>query len=107
MTNNLPCDDAVSRREALKCLNGTWGDYSVLNEVFERINKLPSVTQNGTPIPDKEQKPCNVPTVNVLDKIRAEIIEKYWDCDICKYNGHFNIRGDINDILQIIDKHTM
>ena len=41
----------------------------------------------------------------VFDKIRAEIIEKYWDCDICKYNGHFNIRGDINDILQIIDKY--
>ena len=63
--------------------------------------------KNGTPIPDKEQKPGNVPTVNVLDKIRAEIIEKYWDCDICKFNGRFNIRGDINDILQIIDKHTM
>ena len=45
------------------------------------------------------------PKTNVLDKIRAEIIEKYWDCDICKYNGHFNIRGDINDILQIIDKY--
>lgn len=41
----------------------------------------------------------------VLDKIRDEIIEKYWDCDICKYNGHFNIRGNINDILQIIDKY--
>lgn len=42
----------------------------------------------------------------ILDKIRAEIIEKYWDCDICKFNGHFNIRGDINDILLIIDKYT-
>ena len=42
---------------------------------------------------------------DVLDKIRAEIIEKYWDCDICKFNGRFNIRGDINDILQIIDKY--
>ena len=41
----------------------------------------------------------------MLDKIRAEIIEKYWGCDICNYNGHFNIRGDINDILQIIDKY--
>ena len=42
----------------------------------------------------------------IFDKIKAEIIEKYWDCDICKYNGHFNIKGDINDILQIIDNHT-
>ena len=43
--------------------------------------------------------------VEELEKIKEEIIEKYWDCDICKYNGHFNIRGDINDILQIIDNH--
>ena len=43
--------------------------------------------------------------INVLDKIRAEIIEKYWDCNICKYNGHFNVKGDISDILQIIDKY--
>ena len=42
-----PCDDAISRREALKCLNGAWGDYSVLNEVFERIDKLPPVTQKS------------------------------------------------------------
>ena len=45
----------------------------------------------------------------LLDKIRAEIIEKYWDCDICKweidYKPHYNIRGDVNDILQIIDKY--
>ena len=45
----------------------------------------------------------------VLDKIRDEIIKKYWDCDICKYtyDGHFNIKGDINDILQIIDKYKV
>ena len=42
----------------------------------------------------------------VLDKIRAETIEKYWDCDICKWkSGHYLIRGDISDILQIIDKY--
>ena len=43
---------------------------------------------------------------DVLDKIRAEIVEKYWDCDICKWkSGHYLIRGDISDILQIIDKY--
>ena len=42
-----PCADAVSRQDALNCLNGTWGDYSVLNEVYERISKLPSVTQKS------------------------------------------------------------
>ncbi len=51
--------------------------------------------------PLKEDNKVN----EVLDRIRAEIIEKYWDCDICKYNGHFNIRGDISDILQIIDRY--
>lgn len=41
------CDDAISRREALKCINDTWGDYFILNELFERIDKLPSVTQKS------------------------------------------------------------
>ena len=47
--------------------------------------------------------------ISLFNKIRAEIIEKYWDCEICKwkidYKPHYNIRGDINDILQIIDKY--
>ena len=42
-----PCDDAISREDALNCLNGAWGDYSVLNEVYERISKLPSVTHKS------------------------------------------------------------
>ena len=43
----------------------------------------------------------------MLDMIKAEIIIKYWDCDLCKYtyDGYFRIKGDINDILQIIDKY--
>lgn len=43
--------------------------------------------------------------IEELEKIKEAIIEKYWDCDICKFNGHFNIRGSINDILQIINRH--
>ena len=42
-----PCDDAISRKEALNCINDTWGDYFILNELFERIDKLPSVTQKS------------------------------------------------------------
>ena len=42
-----PCDDAISRKEALKCINDIWGDYFILNELFERIDKLPSVTQKS------------------------------------------------------------
>ena len=46
---------------------------------------------------------------DLLDKIREEIIEKYWGCDICKwrteYRPHYNVRGDIDEILQIIDKY--
>ena len=38
---------------------------------------------------------------------RDYINEKYWDCDICRWKGHFNIIGDISDILQIIDKYKV
>lgn len=51
------------------------------------------------------KRPKNCPIKCDIEDIKAEIIEKYWNCDICKYNGHFNIRGDINDVLQIIDKY--
>ena len=46
-TEQEPCDDAISRKEALNCINDTWGDYFILNELFERIDKLPSVTQKS------------------------------------------------------------
>ena len=70
-----------------------WGENfsgdDAMQESIDAIREMPSVT----------------PQEPILDKIRAEIIKKYWDCDICKFNGRFNIRGDINDILQIIDKY--
>jgi len=61
-------------------------------------------------IPVSERLPSVTPQESIFDKMRAEIIEKYWGCDICKwkteYKPHYNIIGDIDEILQIIDKYT-
>ena len=72
----------MTREEAKVAIKEAYGNTEYTDEIIKAL----------------EQEP-------VIDKIRAEIIEKYWDCDICKYNGHFNIKGDINDVLQIIDKY--
>ena len=37
-----PCEDAISRQDAYKCLE-IHGDYDTLNEVYESLQKLPSV----------------------------------------------------------------
>lgn len=52
---------------------------------------------------------------DVLDKIRAEIEEKYGDYNICEWyedydyeendTSEYHSVGDITDILQIIDKY--
>ena len=57
----------------------------------------------------------NAPTVDVLERIRAEIETKYGQCDICEYFEDYDYEendiseyrpiGDIADILQIIDKY--
>ena len=39
-----PSGDAISRQDAYKCLE-IHGDYDTLNEVYERLQKLPSVKQ--------------------------------------------------------------
>ena len=39
--------DAVSRQDAYKCLE-IHGDYNTLNEVYERLEKLPSVNPQPT-----------------------------------------------------------
>ena len=38
------CEDTISRQAAMKCLE-MYGDKKTLDEVFERLSKLPSVTQ--------------------------------------------------------------
>lgn len=55
------------------------------------------------------------PKTDVLDKIRAEIEEKYYECDICKWVeekneddtdiSDYSQVGTIQGILQIIDKY--
>lgn len=52
---------------------------------------------------------------DILDQIRAEIEEKYGECDICEYFEDYDYEendiseyrpiGNITDILQIIDKY--
>ena len=52
---------------------------------------------------------------DVLDKIRAEIIEKFGNCSICEWFEDYDYEendiseyrsvGDISDIIEIIDKY--
>ena len=54
--------------------------------------------------------------MTTLEKIRAEIEEKYGNCDICEYFEDYNYEendiseyrpiGNIADVLQIIDKYA-
>ena len=79
----IVCDDAISRREALKCLNGAWGDYFILNELFERIDKLPSVTQKSKTGHCKECKYFEYDSVGKVDGmpliVAREICNKWGD----------------------------
>lgn len=63
-----PCDDAVSRRDAYGCLTFN-GHYDTLNEVYERLSKLPSVTQKPKYWIDKDNKlykmPDDIPTMTI------------------------------------------
>lgn len=130
-----PCEDCVSRKALIERINHAEENFKadnmesigsddgdpfvdgVLSGVFnirEMVIQAPSVTLQE---PFKPMVEIDLYSVinqkyierEVLDKIRAEIIEKYWDCNICKWKidhkPHYNIRGDINDILQIIDKY--
>lgn len=78
-----PCDDAISRREALNCINDTWGDYFILNELFERIDKLPSVTQKSNTGHCKECKYFEYDSVGKVDGmpliVAHEICNKWGD----------------------------
>ena len=51
-----PCDDCISRAEALKCLEFI-GDKKTLDEVYERQSKLPSVQPINKWIPVSERLP--------------------------------------------------
>jgi hypothetical protein len=58
-----PCEDCINRAEALKNLALTNGK----DDVYRMINSLPSIQPK--------------PKTDVLDKIRAEIKEWYWQAD--------------------------
>lgn len=98
--------DKIRKRVELEKLGypPSAGYYKAIMKVLDIIDKYKGESEEEVSIKQapEEQEP-------VLDKIRSEIIEKYWDCDICKwkigYKPHYVIRGYINDILQILDKY--
>jgi hypothetical protein len=71
--------------------------------MFMHENEVMFAVKEGIPLP------------KFLDKITAEIVEKYSDCDICMLDedddyGEYDISeyravGDITDIIDIIDKY--
>lgn len=58
---------------------------------------------------------CKLISIDVLDKIKAEISEKYNNCDICEWFEDYDYEendiseyqsvGNISDIIKIIDKY--
>ena len=107
--------DLIDRAEALKCLEFT-GDYNTLNEVHERLSKLPSVSQPKTgrwikkpylqPLPMDCLPPCNIDDYD--EETHSERTFKIV-CDQCSYekdilisynfcpNCGADMRGDDNE----------
>ena len=76
-----------------------------------------SLTDNGVGVAVscyERMKDC--PIKCEVEDIKAEIIDKYDDCDICEYFEDYDYDendiseyrsvGDISDIINIIEKHT-
>lgn len=84
---------------------------SSIENLFVEMNKIAEDTYNTAYVRGKNHS--NV--LEVLDKIRAEIKEKFEGCDICEWLEDYDYEenniseyqsvGDIEDILQIIDKY--
>ena len=65
---------------------------------------------------DKDEQNLRMKQESIFDKIRAEIEEKYGNCDICEYFEDYDYEendiseyrpiGNIADVLQIIDKYV-
>lgn len=63
----------------------------------------------------KQAQKVDAVPMSVIDEIKAEIEEKYGNCDICEYFEDYDYEendiseyrpiGNIADILQIIDKY--
>ena len=68
------------------------------DNVFCYPDEIVRVIQNGTPIPD------NVPTVDVLDKIRAEIEKTYMNITY-QENKDRKAAWGLRKALEIIDKY--
>ena len=105
--NLADAEDCINRDGAIKALGYDIKHFEFKSGVSKHMDDIAKLlnTIYETQVNNIKALPSVTPQEPILDKIRAEIIKKYWDCDICKFNGRFNIRGDINDILQIIDKY--
>lgn len=105
-----PCEDAISREDALMALTGEWTELTdeMIHRFIKRIKKLSPVTPQ--------------PKTDMLDKIRAEIekIEKNYGFDKATKYGNKNAKQQnlsystmmmyevasiIDEIKEIIDKY--
>lgn len=75
-----PCEDCISRADAFNALR-IKGDYNTLNEVYERLEKLPSVTPKWIPVSDKVPE-CD--GYYLTSTVYGEVYCDYWSDD------HFN-----------------
>lgn len=103
------CADAISRSAVIDIFYNTDGlEYFENSNIFakayaDKIKSLPSVNPTSEPFINKpcciSEKVCHEDKTETLDKIRAEIIDKYMTAD-----GRM---GSVSaDILKIIDKYS-
>lgn len=92
-----PCEDCISREDAIKQCG--FGMTSLL--IADCLRRLPSVTpQPFINKPCVSEGVCREDKIQVLDKIRAELIQSI-------QNGTLKIESGNEELFRIIDKYKV
>lgn len=98
-----PCEDAVSRQDALNCV--TFNEFRY--RIVEDIKALPSVTPKEKSEYEHDHevvKAYKDGQAFILDRIKAEVEEIKLDVDL-DIGNEMIYNNAIKDVLEIIDKY--
>ena len=107
---NMTYREAIYNLKQAKSVPYRKATFIKVYELLDELEQEPFMNK-----PCISSKVCEHDKEVVLDKIRAEIKEKFEGCDICEWLEDYDYEenniseyqsvGDIEDILQIIDKY--